>query len=143
LLSDKYAEGTIGRRFYAGCRNVDVVEEVAAEHAKALFGAQHAYVKPHPGIDANPVAFWVILSARVKAPAQQEAGRKHVNGLAEVDWQKLRRELGNQRLLGMSLDAGGDLTYRFHPNVSGKMFEQASYGTDPETGLVDYAALRE
>src|SRR5881396_722773 len=43
-LSDKYAEGTIGRRFYAGCQNVDTVESIAVEHAKALFGTPHAYV---------------------------------------------------------------------------------------------------
>jgi glycine hydroxymethyltransferase len=142
-LSDKYAEGTIGRRFYAGCRNVDTVEAAAAEHARAVFHASHAYVQPHSGIDANLVAFWAILSARVEAPALRAAGLKHVNDLAEADWQRLRRELGNQRLLGMSLDAGGHLTHGFRPNVSGKMFEQASYGTDPATGLVDYAALRE
>src|SRR5690606_26848778 len=51
-FSDKYAEGTIGRRFYAGCRNVDTVEALAAEHARELFGARHAYVQPHSGIDA-------------------------------------------------------------------------------------------
>ena len=55
-LSDKYAEGTIGRRFYAGCHNVDTVESVATEHARELFGAQYAYVKPHSGIDSNLVA---------------------------------------------------------------------------------------
>ncbi|HEX4017969.1 MAG TPA: glycine hydroxymethyltransferase [Frankiaceae bacterium] len=142
-LSDKYAEGTIGRRFYAGCRNVDTVEAAAAEHARAVFGAAHAYVQPHSGIDANLVAFWAILAARVEAPALRDAGLGHVNDLAEGDWQRLRRELGNQRLLGMSLDAGGHLTHGFRPNVSGKMFEQASYGTDPVTGLIDYAALRE
>ncbi len=142
-LSDKYAEGTIGHRFYAGCRNVDTVEAVAAEHARAVFQAPHAYVQPHSGIDANLVAFWAILAARVEAPALRAAGLAHVNDLAEPDWQRLRRELGNQRLLGMSLDAGGHLTHGFRPNVSGKMFEQASYGTDPATGLVDYAALRQ
>src|SRR5438093_4309870 len=42
FLSDKYAEGTIGHRFYAGCQNVDTVEQAAADHAKALFGAPHA-----------------------------------------------------------------------------------------------------
>ena len=47
-------------------------------------------------------------------------------------------ELGNQRMLGMSLDAGGHLTHGFRPNISGKMFHQRSYGTDPETGLLDY-----
>ena len=62
-LSDKYAEGTIGHRFYAGCQNVDTVEALAAEHARELFGAPHAYVQPHSGIDANLVAFWAILAA--------------------------------------------------------------------------------
>src|SRR6202044_2713900 len=45
-LSDKYAEGTIGRRLYAGCEMVDRVEELAVGHARALFGAEHAYVQP-------------------------------------------------------------------------------------------------
>ncbi len=142
-LSDKYAEGTVGHRFYAGCQNVDAVESIAAEHARAVFNSPHAYVQPHSGIDANLVAYWAILAARVEAPALQQAGLKNVNDLAEADWQRLRRELGNQRLLGMSLDAGGHLTHGFRPNVSGKMFEQASYGTRPGSGLVDYAALRE
>src|SRR5215475_6407021 len=60
-LSDKYAEGTIGHRFYAGCQNIDTVEQAAADHARELFGAPHAYVQPHSGIDANLVAFWAIL----------------------------------------------------------------------------------
>jgi glycine hydroxymethyltransferase len=142
-LSDKYAEGTIGHRFYAGCQNIDTVEQAAAEHAKALFGAPHAYVQPHSGIDANLVAFWAILAQRVESPALEKAGAKHVNDLSEGDWQELRRALGNQRALGMSLDAGGHLTHGFRPNISGKMFEQSSYGTDPETELLDYAKVRE
>src|SRR5437588_8785749 len=59
-LSDKYAEGTPGHRFYAGCEVVDRVEAIANEHARALFGAAHAYVQPHSGIDATLVAFWAI-----------------------------------------------------------------------------------
>ncbi len=140
-LSDKYAEGTIGHRFYAGCQNIDVVETAAADHAKALFGAPHAYVQPHSGIDANLVAFWSILAQRVEGPALAKVGAKHVNDLNDADWETLRRSLGNQRALGMSLDAGGHLTHGFRPNISGKMFEQASYGTNPETGLLDYDAV--
>src|SRR6195952_798101 len=142
-LSDKYAEGTVGHRFYAGCQNVDTVEALAAEHARELFGAPYAYVQPHSGIDANLVAFWAVLAQRVEAPALAEKGAKHVNDLSEADWATLRRALGDQRMLGMSLDAGGHLTHGFRPNISGKMFEQSSYGTDPATGLIDYAALRE
>jgi glycine hydroxymethyltransferase len=142
-LSDKYAEGTIGHRFYAGCQNVDTVETVAAEHARELFGSSYAYAQPHSGIDANLVAYWAILATRVEAPALAEQGVKNVNDLSEADWESLRNKLGNQRLLGMSLDAGGHLTHGFRPNISGKMFHQRSYGTDPETGLLDYDALAE
>src|SRR3954471_23666785 len=141
-FSDKYAEGTVGRRFYAGCRNVDTVESLAAEHARELFGARHAYVQPHSGIDANLVAFWSVLAARVEVPALEKAGVRQVNDLSDADWAELRQAFGNQRMLGMSLDAGGHLTHGFRPNISGKMFDQRSYGTDPTTGLVDYDALR-
>jgi glycine hydroxymethyltransferase len=141
-LSDKYAEGTIGHRFYAGCQNIDTVEQLAADHAKELFGAPHAYVQPHSGIDANLVAFWAILANRIESPALERAGAKHVNDLSEQDWQALRKDLGDQRALGMSLDAGGHLTHGFRPNISGKMFHQSSYGTDPETELLDYDLVR-
>ncbi|MGH3723852.1 MAG: glycine hydroxymethyltransferase [Mycobacterium sp.] len=140
-LSDKYAEGTIGHRFYAGCQNIDTVEALAAEHARELFGAPYAYAQPHSGIDANLVAYWAILATRVEAPALAEKGVRNVNDLSEVDWEELRHQYGNQRLMGMSLDAGGHLTHGFRPNISGKMFHQRSYGTDPETGLLDYDAL--
>src|SRR3954471_22090601 len=128
-LSDKYAEGTVGHRFYAGCQNIDTVEQAAADHARELFNAPHAYVQPHSGIDANLVAFWAIMAQRIESPALAKAAAKHVNDLTDEDWQQLRRDLGNQRALGMSLDAGGHLTHGFRPNISGKMFEQASYGT--------------
>ncbi|KAJ1684144.1 hypothetical protein LUZ63_020713 [Rhynchospora breviuscula] len=140
-FSDKYAEGTVGHRFYAACQNVDTVESLAAEHARELFGAEYAYVQPHSGIDANLVAFWSILAHRVEAPALAEKGMRNVNELTDADWETLRREMGDQRLLGMSLDAGGHLTHGFRPNISGKMFHQQQYGTDPETGLLDYDAV--
>ncbi len=137
-FSDKYAEGTVGHRFYAGCQNVDTVEALAAEHARELFGAEYAYAQPHSGIDANLVAFWSILAHRVEGPWLEKFGAKGVNDLSEEDWETLRAEFGHQRLLGMSLDAGGHLTHGFRPNISGKMFHQQQYGTDPETGLLDY-----
>ncbi|NNG21259.1 glycine hydroxymethyltransferase [Naumannella sp. ID2617S] len=142
-FSDKYAEGTIGHRFYAGCQNVDTVESVAAEHARELFGAEYAYAQPHSGIDANLTAFWAILAQRVEQPRLAELGRKQVNELTEQEWESLRRSFGEQRLMGMSLDAGGHLTHGFRPNISGKMFHQRSYGTDPESQLLDYDVVRE
>jgi glycine hydroxymethyltransferase len=137
-MSDKYAEGTVGHRFYAGCQNVDTVESVAAEHARELFGAEYAYVQPHSGIDANVTAYWSILAHQVEMPALEEFGARTVNDLSEADWETLRQRFGNQRLMGMSLDAGGHLTHGFRPNISGKMFNQRAYGTDPETQLLDY-----
>src|SRR3954463_2116737 len=84
-LSDKYAEGTVGHRFYAGCQNIDTVEQAAGDHAPSLFGAPHAYVQPHSGIDANLVAFWAILAQRIESPTLEKAGAKHVNDLSETD----------------------------------------------------------
>src|SRR5512144_222275 len=81
-LSDKYAEGTIGHRFYAGCQNVDTVESLAAEHARELFGAPYAYVQPHSGIDANLVAFWAILATRIEGPELAALNAKHINDLS-------------------------------------------------------------
>ncbi len=140
-LSDKYAEGTVGHRFYAGCELVDEVETLASGHARELFGADHAYVQPHSGIDANLVAYWAILARRVERPFLDASGTKNVDGLSPADWARLRGEFGAQRMMGMALDAGGHLTHGFRNNISGKMFDQASYGTDPETGLLDYDVI--
>ena len=59
-LTNKYAEGYPGRRFYGGCEHVDVVEEIARQRACALFGAEHANVQPHAGSQAN-VAVYLAL----------------------------------------------------------------------------------
>ena len=141
-FSDKYAEGTPGHRFYAGCEFVDKVEVLASQHAKELFDAEYAYVQPHSGIDANLVAFWALLAYRVEAPFLQDKEVKHVNDLNDGDWATLRKAFGNQRMIGMSLDAGGHLTHGFRPNISGKLFDQKSYGVDPDTECLDYANIK-
>jgi glycine hydroxymethyltransferase len=141
-LSDKYAEGAPGHRFYAGCDNVDAVERRADELARVLFGADHAYAQPHSGIDANLVAFWAVLSQRVESPALERLRAGNVNDLSDAAWDELRHELGNQTLLGMALQAGGHLTHGFRPNISGKLFRHRSYGVDPETFLLDYDEVR-
>ena len=137
-FSDKYAEGTPGHRFYAGCEYVDKVETLASNHAKELFNANYAYVQPHSGIDANLVAFWSILAHRIEAPFLASHDKRHVNDLTDSDWETLRTSFGNQRMIGMSLDAGGHLTHGFRPNISGKLFDQRSYGVNPETEMLDY-----
>lgn len=138
LFTDKYAEGYPGHRFYAGCDNVDELESLACEEAKALFGAQHAYVQPHSGADANLVAFWAVLQWKVQAPALEKMGKKNLYDLSRDEWEALRKELGNQRLLGLDYYSGGHLTHGYRYNVSAQMFEAYSYGVNPETGLLDY-----
>jgi len=60
-LTNKYAEGYPGKRYYGGCENVDVVESLAIERAKELFGAEHANVQPHSGAQANMAVFFAVM----------------------------------------------------------------------------------
>ena len=62
VLTNKYAEGYPGARYYGGCECVDVVERLAIERAKALFGAEHANVQPHSGAQANTGAYFAFLN---------------------------------------------------------------------------------
>lgn len=61
VLTNKYAEGYPGKRYYGGCQCVDVVEDIARDRAKALFGAEHANVQPHSGANANLAVFFALL----------------------------------------------------------------------------------
>ena len=62
VLTNKYAEGYPGKRYYGGCYAVDVVEDIARERAKKLFGAEHANVQPHSGASANLAVFFAFLN---------------------------------------------------------------------------------
>ncbi|MCT4784999.1 serine hydroxymethyltransferase [Exiguobacterium aestuarii] len=63
VLTNKYAEGYPGRRYYGGCEFVDVAENLARDRAKALFGAEHANVQPHSGAQANMAVYFTVLEA--------------------------------------------------------------------------------
>ena len=112
VLTNKYAEGYPGRRYYGGCEYVDVAESLAIERAKALFGAGFANVQPHSGASANAA----VLAA-----------------LAQP----------GDRILGLELAHGGHLTHGMKLNFSGKLYDVASYGVDPETFLIDMDAVRD
>src|SRR5262249_53575900 len=144
------AEGIPHHRFYAGCDNVDSIEDLANPRARELFSAEHAYAQPHSGADANLVAFWAVLRAKVELPAMAKAlGAASESGLAPASWYQLtqdqwrvvRQALGNQRLLGMDLASGGHLTHGYRLNASGKMFEAHGYTVDRTTLLLDYDAI--
>ncbi|MNJ47073.1 Serine hydroxymethyltransferase [compost metagenome] len=62
VLTNKYAEGYPGRRFYGGCEHVDIVEDIARDRAKELFGAEHANVQPHSGAQANLAVYLAALN---------------------------------------------------------------------------------
>ncbi|MBO5500667.1 MAG: serine hydroxymethyltransferase, partial [Clostridia bacterium] len=61
-LTNKYAEGYPGKRYYGGCQYVDVVEDLARERAKQLFGAEHVNVQPHSGAQANTAVYFAMLN---------------------------------------------------------------------------------
>jgi glycine hydroxymethyltransferase len=111
VMSNKYAEGYPGKRYYAGCESMDVVENIAKVRAATLFGAEHANVQPHSGAQANAAVFLALLKP-------------------------------GDKILGMSLDAGGHLTHGHKVNFSGKIYEAHQYGVD-QNGLLDYEKIAE
>ena len=111
VLTNKYAEGYSGKRYYGGCEVVDELETLAIERAKKLFGCDYANVQPHSGAQANMAVTMAIC----------EPGDK---------------------ILGMSLDAGGHLTHGSPVNFSGLFYNIIPYGVDDE-GYIDYDALEE
>ena len=110
VLTNKYAEGYPGRRYYGGCEYVDVVEDLARDRAKELFGADHANVQPHSGAQANMAVYHALLQP-------------------------------GDKVFGLSLAAGGHLTHGSSANASGKLYDFFGYGTNPETGYIDYDEL--
>ena len=143
LFTDKYAEGYAGHRFYAGCDNVDAIEGYAAGLACSLFGAEHAYVQPHSGADANLVAFLGILAATIESPALERLGERNLAALSAADWAKLREELHGQRLLALDYYSGGHLTHGYRYNISARMFDVHSYSVERDTMMLDLATIRD
>ncbi len=143
LLTDKYAEGVVGKRFYAGCQNVDHLEALAVEELKTLFQVDHAYVQPHSGADANLVAYWAILVHKIQNKQLEKMGKKGLEELSREEAEQLRQQIVGQKIMGLSLRSGGHLTHGYMHNLSSKMMESCPYDVDPLTHLLDYTAIRE
>lgn len=111
VLTNKYAEGYPKKRYYGGCVNIDIVENLAIERLKEIFGAKYANVQAHSGSQANMGVYVALL----------EPGDK---------------------ILGMSLSAGGHLTHGYKINFSGKNYIGLEYGLNPETELIDFDSIR-
>jgi glycine hydroxymethyltransferase len=113
-MNNKYAEGYPGRRYYGGCEFIDVVEQLAIDRAKELFGAEHANVQPHAGATANMAVFGAFLQPRDPSST----------------------------VLGMVLSHGGHLTHGSPVNVSGMWFHFVGYEVDRETEQLDMDRIR-
>jgi glycine hydroxymethyltransferase len=112
VLTNKYAEGYPGRRYYGGCEFVDIAEQLAIDRAKELFGADHANVQPHAGAQANNAVYHALLRP-------------------------------GDPVLGMKLDHGGHLSHGMKINVSGRLYDFATYGvreSDSRLDMDDVAA---
>ncbi len=143
LLTDKYAEGVVNHRFYAGCEHIDAIEAEGIEEIKKLFSCDHAYIQPHSGADANLVAFWTILVHRIQNKELESLGKKTIDELSNEEYERIRQLMTSQTMMGLSLNSGGHLTHGYRHNVSGKMFRSVPYHVNPSTGLLDYTALAE
>ena len=86
VMNNKYAEGYPGRRYYAGCENVDVVERLAIERAKKIFGAEHANVQPHSGAQANMAAYFALLEPGDRVMGMQLDHGGHLTHGASVNF---------------------------------------------------------
>ena len=86
LMNNKYAEGYPGRRYYAGCENVDVVERLALERAKAVFNAEHVNVQPHSGAQANMAAYFALLEPGDRVMGMQLDHGGHLTHGASVNF---------------------------------------------------------
>lgn len=143
LLTDKYAEGFPHHRFYAGCENVDRVEDLAVDQLKQIFRCDHAYVQPHSGADANLVAIWSFLVHKIENKEVERLGKKSVDELTPEEYEQVRKLMVSQKMMGMGLGSGGHLTHGYRRNISSKIMQSVAYEVDPKTGLLDYKALQE
>lgn len=142
LFTDKYAEGYPAHRFYAGCENVDDIESEAARLACEIFGAEHAYVQPHSGADANLLAYLAILATRVEEKMLETLGIEDPSKVARTDWNKIREATHSQRLLGLDYYSGGHLTHGYRHNYSSQLFDAYTYTVDRKTMLLDLDEVR-
>ena len=142
LFTDKYAEGYPAHRFYAGCENVDDVESEAARLACEIFGAEHAYVQPHSGADANLLAYLAILTTRVEEKMLDQLGIEDPAKVSRTDWTRIREATHSQRLLGLDYYSGGHLTHGYRHNYSSQLFDAYTYTVDRSTMLLDLDEIR-
>lgn len=86
ILTNKYAEGLPDRRYYGGCENIDIIEQLAIDRAKELFGADHANVQPHSGANANIAAYFALINPGDKVLAMDLTEGGHLTHGSSVNF---------------------------------------------------------
>ncbi len=95
ILTNKYAEGLPGKRYYGGCENIDIIEQLAIDRAKKLFGADHVNVQPHSGSDANSAAYFALLEDGDKVLAMNLSEGGHLSHGSKVNHSGKRYDFYN------------------------------------------------
>jgi glycine hydroxymethyltransferase len=141
LLTDKTAEGFPFHRFYSGCENADRIEAEAVAELKKIYKCDHAFVQSSSGTESNLIAFWSALLQKVQSRELEKCGKKNLDELTQEEYEKIRLLFSEQKIVGMSLSSGGHLSHGYRHHISSKMMRSISYGVDPKTERIDYAAL--
>lgn len=142
ILSDRYAEGFAGKRFYGGCENVDSIEEQCSKMCAELFGVKYAFLQPNSGSEANLIAYRAIVNEFIVNKYLKDKGIKAINKLSEEEYQEIRELSIKGKALSLSLANGGHLTHGFPRNISSFMFNFSHYGLNDKNEDIDYDALR-
>lgn len=95
ILTNKYAEGLPGKRYYGGCENIDIIEQLAIDRAKKLFGADHVNVQPHSGSDANSAAYFALLEDGDKVLSMNLSEGGHLSHGSKVNHSGKRYDFYN------------------------------------------------
>lgn len=95
ILTNKYAEGLPGKRYYGGCENIDIIEQLAIKRAKKLFGADHVNVQPHSGSDANSAAYFALLEDGDKVLSMNLSEGGHLSHGSKVNHSGKRYDFYN------------------------------------------------
>lgn len=95
ILTNKYAEGLPGKRYYGGCENIDIIEQLAIDRAKKLFGEDHVNVQPHSGSDANSVAYFALLEDGDKVLSMNLSEGGHLSHGSKVNHSGKRYDFYN------------------------------------------------
>ena len=126
FLTDKYAEGYPSHRFYAGCENIDTIENDAIKKAQELFGCDYACVQPHSGSDANLLAMWSVIISNIQPDFLEQMGVNKVEELNTDQFEQLRQKNAKHQIIGYVSEFWWSLNTRVCSQYQFKVYEGLS-----------------